>query len=243
MFASVAQAQEEINVTMKMGAWDLIWNAGPMVKLVMLILFVFSILSWAIILTKRLQLQKVEKDNSLFLEKFWRAASLDTIYAGLDQFRHSPVAYVFEAGYKELQKVAEAQTDKKSKESQFSMSGIENINRALRRAGDMQIAHLEEKTSFLATVGSTSPFIGLFGTVWGIMVSFQGIANTGAASLAVVAPGISEALIATALGLAAAIPAVMGYNYFIGKFRKQDLEINNFTSDFLNIVRRNFFKD
>ena len=224
-----------------MDAWDLIWNAGFIVKFVLLLLLVFSVMSWAIILAKNLQLTRLTLSNSKFLDLFWKATSLDKINSDLETYGHSSLAQVFKAGYNELQRIAESSAGKSGKD--LNLTGLDNVNRALRKASDSEIARLEGRTSFLATVGSTSPFIGLFGTVWGIMTAFQNIGNTGAASLAVVAPGISEALITTAVGLAAAIPAVMGYNYFIGKFRKQDLEISNFTADFLNIVKRNFFKD
>ncbi|MCC6278755.1 MAG: protein TolQ [Oligoflexia bacterium] len=228
---------------MKLDAWELIWNAGPVVKFVMIVLAGFSVVSWAIIFTKHTQLSKVTAENASFLDLFWKASSLENINAEVGRFKMSPLANVFRAGYSELQRIAESRLGEKSSSGALSLSGIENVSRALRKASDSEVAKIEGRTGFLATVGSTSPFIGLFGTVWGIMNSFQNIGNTGAASLSVVAPGISEALIATAIGLAAAIPAVMAYNYFVGKFKKQDLEINNFTADFLNIVKRNFFKD
>lgn len=244
-FSEIALAQgNPIKVSTRMDTWDIIFHAGPMVKLVMLTLLVFSVFSWAIIFTKRLQMNRLELENEKFLDLFWKASSLDAIYAEAKAFQASSIASVFKAGYLELQKIANTHSSKVNKDTQgVLLTGIDNISRALRKASDNEIAKIEGRTSFLATVGSTSPFIGLFGTVWGIMVSFQGIANSGAASLSVVAPGISEALIATAIGLGAAIPAVIGYNYFVGKFKKQDLEINNFSSDFLNIVKRNFFKD
>ena len=237
-----AAGQSAIKVGMKMDVWDLIWHSGIIVKFVLLLLLSFSVLSWAIIISKNFQLTRVNESNERFLEAFWRAGSLDSIFSELSKFDPSPLANVFKAGYLELQKIAESKLRKMEKDS-MALSGLDNIHRSLRKASDNEIARVEGHTGFLATIGSTSPFIGLFGTVWGIMSAFQNIGNTGAASLAVVAPGISEALITTAVGLAAAIPAVMAYNYFIGKFKKQDLEISNFSSDFLNIVKRNFFKD
>jgi len=244
-FSSVANAastsqQTALKVGLKLDAWDLVLQSGGIVKLVLLILLVFSVFSWAIILSKKVQLTKTSIMNSKFTEHFWQAGSLDAIFEDLGKYSGSSIAHVFKAGYTELQKIAEG---KMTASGNLAMSGIENIERALRKASDSEIARIEGRTSFLATVGSTAPFIGLFGTVWGIMNAFQNIGNSGSASLAVVAPGISEALITTAVGLAAAIPAVMAYNYFVGKFKKQDLEINNFNSDFLNIVKRNFFKD
>ena len=150
----------------------------------------------------------------------------------------------------ELQKIADASraTDSKSQinldgAARPQLIGIENFARALRKASDIQIASLESRLGFLATTGSTGPFIGLFGTVWGIMNAFQKIGNTGQASLAVVAPGISEALIATAIGLATAIPAVVAYNHFVSQVKREELEISNFSSDLMNVAKRNFFRE
>jgi biopolymer transport protein TolQ len=120
------------------------------------------------------------------------------------------------------------------------LSGLDNLQRSLRKAVDLEISRLESRLTFLATVGSVGPFVGLFGTVWGIMVAFQQIGVQGSASLATVAPGIAEALIATAVGLACAIPAVMGYNYYIHKVKSMRTQMENFAGDFLNIVKRNF---
>jgi biopolymer transport protein TolQ len=237
-----AASKSIIKVGMKMDVWDLILNSGLIVKFVLLLLITFSVLSWAIMFAKKVQLSRLNDSNDDFLDLFWKATSLDGIFKDIEKFKSSSLAIVFKAGYTELQRIAEAKARRKD-EGSLSLTSLDNVSRALRKASDNEIARLEGRTNFLATVGSTSPFIGLFGTVWGIMTAFQNIGNTGAASLAVVAPGISEALITTAVGLAAAIPAVMGYNYFVGKFRKQDLEISNFSSDFLNIVKRNFFKD
>ncbi len=237
-----AANQTSIKVAMKFGVWDLIWNSGAVVKFVLLILLGFSVLSWAIILSKNIQLARLDSTNLKFLDLFWKAKSLDGISEVINRYDASPLAQVFRAGYTELQRIAESSSRDKTETSALELSSLENVQRALRKASDSEVARIEGRTSFLATVGTTSPFIGLFGTVWGIMSAFQNIGNTGAASLAVVAPGISEALITTAVGLAAAIPAVVGYNHFVGKFRKQDLEINNFSADFLNIVKRNFFK-
>jgi biopolymer transport protein TolQ len=231
-----------MRVGMKMDVWDLIWHSGVIVKFVLLILFLFSVFSWAIILTKNMQLTRLAIANDNFLEAFWRASSLDSIFTELEKYKTSSLAQVFKAGYMELQKIADSKLHR-NEQGSMELSGLDNISRSLRKASDNEISHIEARASFLATVGSTSPFIGLFGTVWGIMSAFQNIGNTGAASLAVVAPGISEALITTAVGLAAAIPAVMAYNFFITKFKKQDLEISNFSNDFLNVVKRNFFKD
>ena len=147
---------------------------------------------------------------------------------------------VFRAGYSELAKIKKTSSDADVMASQ--LGEMENINRALRRATASEVTHLESLIPFLATTGSTAPFVGLFGTVWGIMNSFRDIAGAGAANLTTVAPGISEALIATAIGLAAAIPAVIAYNYFNSKIRVLSTEMDNFSNDFLNIVKRHFLR-
>ena len=241
---AAAATNPNIKVGAKMDAMDLIWHAAFISKLVLVLLAIFSVMSWAIILMKHIQISRIKVADGRFLDGFVKATSLDQIFGQLPSFTASPLAQVFKAGYMELQRVAESRLRNKTKdEGILAGNDLDNISRALRKASDSEISKLESRVTFLATVGSTSPFIGLFGTVWGIMDSFQNIGSTGAASLAVVAPGISEALIATAVGLGAAIPAVMGYNYFVSQFKKQDLEISNFTTDFLNIIKRNFFKD
>lgn len=236
-------AQEKQGVGVNVSAWHAISSASPIVQLTLLTLIAMSIGSWAIIVSKRKQIRDLQNRNKPFMELFWRASSLDEIYSSLDPHAKSSLAQVFKAGFVELKKIAESNlADKKEKGSPF-LTGIDNLDRSLRKEVDNQVALLESRLSFLATTGSTCPFIGLFGTVWGIMNAFQTIAATGMASLAVVAPGISEALIATAVGLAAAIPATVAYNHFVVLLRKQELELNNFAADFLNIAKRNFFKD
>ena len=141
-----------------------------------------------------------------------------------------------------MKKIADSPLVTKNSADRPQLSGLDNLERSIRKATENEIAKMETRLTVLATTGSTGPFIGLFGTVWGIMGSFHKIGATGNASLAVVAPGISEALIATAIGLAAAIPAVVLYNNFVAQVRREEIELNNFSADFLNIVKRNFFK-
>lgn len=178
------------------------------------------------------------------MEFFWKANSLDEIFDAVKDYPHSGLARVFKSGYLELRKLADSNLVAKRSEGESSplLSGIDNLERALRKSSDEEIASMELRLSWLATTGSTAPFIGLFGTVWGIMGAFQKIGATKVASLAVVAPGISEALIATAVGLAAAIPATIAYNHFLTEIRRLDLEISSFAADFLNIAKRNFFQ-
>ena len=203
-----------------------------------------SVISWAIIFTKKKALRVSSENNVLFLDSFWKSTSLDDIYSKIERHGESSMARVFRAGYLELRKIADSNLGKKDGETGGPLfSGLDNLERALRKASDVELNRMESRVSFLATTGSTGPFIGLFGTVWGIMGAFHKIGSTGAASLAVVAPGISEALIATAIGLAAAIPATVAYNHFLTLIRREEMELNSFSSDFLNIAKRNFFKD
>lgn len=228
-------------VAVNTGALDAVWQASAIVQITLLILVVLSIFCWAVAISKFKQFQSIEKANSRFLDRFWKATSLDVLYEDMNHFKGSPVARVFKAGYLEMQKLAGKEAQDKTKG--LHLHGADNLERSLRKATDLELSWLESRLTLLATTGSTGPFIGLFGTVWGIMGSFHKIGQTGSASLAVVAPGISEALITTAIGLAAAIPAVVLYNNFVAKIRRQEITLNNFGSDFLNISKRNFFKE
>lgn len=216
---------------------------GPVVQAVLVILCFFSIVSLGIILYKFRQVYRANSQSEKFLEFFWKVKRFDAINAQLDRFDDSPLAVLFSEGFSELKKLMD-KVDEKEDPNVISIStelgGIDNIARALRRATTTQITRLEKYLTFLATTGATAPFIGLFGTVWGIMTAFKGIGETGSASLAVVAPGIAEALIATAVGLVAAIPAVMGYNHFQHKIKVLIAEMDSFSTEYLNIVQRTF---
>jgi biopolymer transport protein TolQ len=204
-----------------------------MVKFVMLILALSSVVCWAIIFSKYKVYREVRKATDIFLNDFYEGTSWDELFKRLRQHKSSPLSHVFKSGYSELQK-----SYKEQKSKNIDEPHLDNIIRAIRRAINAESVRLERTNYFLATTGSTAPFIGLFGTVWGIMNSFQGIGATGVANLAVVAPGISEALIATAIGLAAAIPAVIAFNYFQARLRVFSSEMENFASDFTNIIKR-----
>jgi len=222
----------------QMSAIDLVLNSGFIVKMVLLALMSASVLSWSVIFMKHKNIKLARKQSQAFLNTFWYGQDLEEIYSKSEQYQNSPVANVFKAGFKELKKVSQID----SKADLSKNGGLDNISRALSRATMAEIGSLETAVSILATIGSSAPFIGLFGTVWGIMNSFQGIGATGNANLAVVAPGISEALIATAVGLFAAIPAVMAYNYFVGRIKVLAVEMDTFSQDFLNIVQRSLMK-
>jgi biopolymer transport protein TolQ len=217
-------------------------TASPIVQLTLMSLVGMSVVSWAIIVQKRKQFRAVEDANEPFEEKFWKAGSLEDVNDNLKDFPDSNLANVFRLGYLELRKLADSNASEPNSNGAPNLSGIDNLQRAIRKAMDIEIANLESRLIFLATVGSVGPFVGLFGTVWGIMSSFQRIGQTGMASLAVVAPGIAEALIATGVGLAAAIPATIAYNHFVAQIKRQELDLNNFAADFLNLAKRNFFR-
>ena len=215
-------------------------STGLVVKGVLLLLIMFSVVSWAIIMFKFFQIQKAFSESGRFMDFFWKTKRFDSIASQVDRFGSSPLTALFNEGYSELKQLMEAEGAKPDHGGlSTDLGGVANVTRALRRATNLEVNRLEKYTTFLATTGSTSPFIGLFGTVWGIMVAFEGIGKTGSASLAVVAPGIAEALIATAVGLVAAIPAVMAYNHFQHKIRVLVKEMDSFSTEFLNIVQRN----
>ncbi len=217
---------------------DLVLQAGPVVKLVLLILLYFSLVSWGIIFYKFKTIQQAIRESERFLDFFWEKKRFDTIGQGIKDFTQTPLAILFREGYHELLQLKKQSRPEEAREMSADLGGLGNVSRALRRATTQETQRLEKYLTFLATTGSTAPFIGLFGTVWGIMDAFHGIGQTGSASLAVVAPGISEALVATAIGLAAAIPAVMGYNHFLNKVNVLVGEMDNFSQEFLNIVER-----
>ncbi len=198
----------------------LIFKAGLVVKLVLLILLFFSVVSWAIIFYKFRFLSKVEKESEAFQRAFLKARALDTLYRSTKSLRLTPLANLFRALYS----AEDADRD--------------GAKRILKRVEAMETSRLEKYLTFLATTSSTTPFIGLFGTVWGIMNSFMGIGRMGSASLAVVAPGIAEALIATAAGLAAAIPAVVAYNYYLSRTRRNIIMMEDFSQELINYFMR-----
>lgn len=214
-------------------------GAGFMVQLVLLLLLFFSLTSWTIILIKYLYMRRAFRQSEAFTNIFWESRDLSLAYKQARLLDGSPLARVFSIGYAELKKLRQS-SSKSSTDDGNSLiekfTGIDNVKRALRRAITTETTRMTQMIPFLATAGNTTPFIGLFGTVWGIMQSFRGIGLSGTASLAVVAPGISEALVATAAGLAVAIPAVIAFNYFMQRIRVMESELQNFAADFLNII-------
>jgi biopolymer transport protein TolQ len=215
------------------------WQAGLVVKLVMLLLLVFSGVSWYIIFNKYLTYRNSRRESELFLELFWKSKNLAEAHKFAKEAVDCPEANIFKAGYGELQKLHRHLNRPKDEETlEMRLTNIDNLKRALAGTQSLEVDRLGKSLPFLASTGSASPFIGLFGTVWGIMNSFHEIGIRGSASLAVVAPGISEALVVTAAGLAVAIPAVVFYNHFTHKLEDLENNMSRFISDFLNLVER-----
>jgi biopolymer transport protein TolQ len=221
---------------------NMVLHAGPVSQLVMLTLLIFSIISWSIVFMKARLFRKIRLDSEDFLETFWSSTNLSEANKAAEEYQYSPEATVFSTGYNELQKINRIRNRHDGEEIketlEMQLATMDNLKRAIRKAESQEIAQMGRSLPFLATTGSATPFIGLFGTVWGIMASFHDIGARGSASLAVVAPGISEALIATAAGLAVAIPAVIFYNFYSNKLADVDNELKVFSTDFLNLVER-----
>ncbi len=217
------------------GVLDLILNAGPVAKAVLTILTLFSIVSWALIVEKWWQFRRVRRETLAFLKVFREGRRPSAVLGAARKCRESPLAQLYGAAYQEVSGLEDALEDV---EEPVAADRVEIAQRAMRRAATLEIARLERYLPFLATTASATPFIGLFGTVWGVMAAFHGIGQQGSANLAVVAPGISEALIATAFGLGAAIPAVIGYNYFVNRVKHWAAEMDGFMLDLLNALSR-----
>jgi len=226
----------------QMDILHLFWGSGWVVRLVLFTLIGFSVGCWGIALAKGREMRRAEKQSAKFVDIFWDAKNLATIQAASVDLKDSPVAQVFRAGYQELQRLTKMKRGAAEADEETDFGGVENVQRAMQRARIQEITRLERGLTFLATTSSTAPFIGLFGTVWGIMTAFMGLSTTTSSSIQAVAPGIAEALIATAVGLAAAIPAVVMYNRFARQLRVLTAEIDTFAVEFLNIADRHFLK-
>ncbi len=202
---------------------NLVWQTGPVAKAVLIILLVFSILSWSIILSRWNMLRRARVQSGRFLRAFRRAQRFQDIAAVAEQFKPSPLVPVFEGGYEEYKK---------------SRGNPASVQRAMQIASSEELTRLERRLPWLAITASATPFVGLFGTVWGIIDAFHGLGTAGAATLRAVAPGISEALITTAAGLFAAIPALIAYNLFGNDIREFGKRMDDFTLEMLNSVER-----
>jgi biopolymer transport protein TolQ len=216
-----------------MNVITLITDASPIVQLVLLILIFFSVFSWAIIFYKRRMIRTAAVQSQRFLKAFRRSKNLSEVNDAAKRYQGSPLAALFVSGFKEL-----AHVSKSNPQNSETPPKLESLSRVLTKASNAEVSRMEKMMSFLATTGSVTPFIGLFGTVWGIMDAFNRIGILRSASLQTVAPGISEALIATAVGLFAAIPAVIAYNHFLHKIKDIITEMEDFILEFLNIAER-----
>ena len=222
----------------------LIESASPIVKVVMAILLLFSVISWGIILYKTWTYRGIARQTVTFLEVFRKSTKFSEVQAVCPSLESSPLTGMFQAGYAELtaqlRQATPPPASPGSPAPRPTLKSITAVDRALLRASSIEVNKLEKRMTFLATTASITPFIGLFGTVWGIMTAFMNIGTQGSTDLAVVAPGIAEALIATALGLFAAIPAVYFYNHLTSRVKTFASEMDDFALEFLNIAERNF---
>ncbi len=219
---------------MNINIFRIMAEADIVVKFILFLLFSVSVVSWAIIIYKIRVIKTAFAQSGKFLEAFHKSKSLNEVGEAAKKYRGSPLAAIFSAGFKELT----YQSKNTSGGSAWTGEKTDSLNRALLKAANNEIARLEKMMFFLATTGSVSPFIGLFGTVWGIMISFERIGVLRSASLQTVAPGIAEALVATAVGLFAAVPAVIGYNFFLGRIKDLIAEMEDFSLEFLSIAER-----
>jgi biopolymer transport protein TolQ len=214
---------------LQLEVWDLVLSSGPLPKAVLAILLAFSLASWAIIFSKWASFSRARSSNRSFLRAFRKAPALDTIAAASEQFRTSPLVAVFDFGYSEVSR---------QMKSRGSVTNPLALERTLQLGMSEEITRLERNMSWLATIAGVSPFIGLFGTVWGIIDAFQQLSTAGSASLRAVAPGISEALITTAMGLFVAIPAYIFYNVFGSSIKEFGARMEDFQLEFLNLTER-----
>jgi biopolymer transport protein TolQ len=221
-----------MNVSQDMSIVSLVTQASVLVQVVLGILLAVSVMSWTYIFKKWFDVRRAERQTSRFEEDFWSGGDLSDLYARVNNRRDvvGALGRVFEAGMREFLKFRQQKSD--------TGAQLDAARRAMRAAFHREMDGLESHLSFLASVGSVSPYVGLFGTVWGIMNAFRSLANVQAATLAHVAPGIAEALVATAIGLFAAIPAVIAYNHFIHKTDRLAVRFENFIEEFSNILQR-----
>ena len=225
---------EEIASTVGSSLWDMVWMAGPFAKLVLLVLLGFSVLSWAIAFSKSGLLRDANRKDSSFLKAFRRVAKMSEMNAAAEQYRPAPLVTVFEYGYEELAR----QVNKYG-----ALRNAELLERVMTLAASEETSRLQQNMGWLATTASATPFIGLFGTVWGVLEAFRGLGEAGGATLRAVAPGIAEALIATAFGLFAAIPALVFYNIFSQRIREIRTRMEDFGLEFYNLAERDYGED
>jgi len=222
----------------ELSVWSLVLNAGPVVLGVIFLLMGMSLTSWAVIFNKWRLYRRCGREADEFSTSFWGGKDLDTVLVSIpSRYPNSPLPNIFQSGYREFMRYKKDSIHEEGGKI-VAAGGLDGIRRALDAALSREVERLSRHLPFLATVGSTSPFIGLFGTVWGIMNAFQNIGLTKNTSLASVAPGIAEALVATAFGLVAAIPAVVAYNKFSTDLKRSAANMEQFSAEFLNIIAR-----
>lgn len=229
----------QIGAPQRPGLIEVFLQAGPMAWIVAGVLILMSLASWAIAIGKWAQMNRAERASGRFLGTFRGSQRFSEVGAVAQRLAASPLVGLFQAGYAEIDSQIKTQRDQQPSD-QYRLRSLQSLERTLRRAAGSEIRLLAKGTTYLATVAAAGPFIGLFGTVWGIMVAFQDIGVTGSTSLVAVAPGIAEALINTALGLVAAIPALLAYNYFASRLRQFRAELDDFVLEFMNLAERNF---
>jgi biopolymer transport protein TolQ len=237
----------EPNNAFSSGLGGYLGHVGPVAGVVLGVLALFSLISWAIIIYKGIALRRAHAQSDTFLQVFRKSSKFSEVNSVCAQLKASPLVGVFQAGYMEVNQQVRAQGGAEAKAAaeakgaaRPTVRSLEALSRALARAATVEGTRVERRISFLATTATVSPFIGLFGTVWGIMSAFGDIGRMGSANLVVVAPGISEALITTAMGLLAAIPAAVFYNFYSSRIRVLNSMVDDFALEFLNIVERNF---
>jgi biopolymer transport protein TolQ len=234
------------------GLFDFFAQSGPVAKLILGLLTLLSLLSWAVIFGKLVQLSRADRQSARFLEAFHRSSRFSEVNAQAGRLHASPLVGIFQAGYAEIDSQIKHARERDGDRSErrggaapgggadYRISSLSGLERSLARAVSVEIQGIARWTPLLATTAAASPFIGLFGTVWGIMVAFRDIGMSGSTSIVAVAPGIAEALINTAAGLAAAIPALVAYNYFANRIRRVKAAMEDFVLEFMNLAERNF---
>jgi len=227
-----------MTVTQDLDIWTLILNASIVVKVVMLLLMAVSFMSWMFIFQKWFSIRRSVRQTGQFEREFWGGKDLNALYQGAVNHRHTigSLERIFEAGFREFAKLR----NQRSTTDPSVM--VDGARRAMRATYQREMDHLERHLAFLASTGSVSPYVGLFGTVWGIMHAFRSLANVQQATLAQVAPGIAEALVATAIGLFAAIPAVVAYNRYSHQIDRLAIRFESFMEEFSNILQRQAVK-
>ena len=233
-------AVDPSNVIQEKNILSMLFSSGPIVQAVLIILIMLSVWSWAISISKYLQLKRAKKDSEEFTRIFWESKNLSRVDDSSRRLEGSPLSGVFISGYREVLRLIQNKDERIVDTKGFV--DLSTVESALNRAEIQESQKLEKGVVFLATVASSAPFIGLFGTVWGIMNAFHGLTAAKSTTIQAVAPGISEALVATAVGLAAAIPAAIAYNYFSSTIKSFRHSIHAFKNEFINVAKLSFFK-